>query len=489
MAIKCPKCGSDKIDVAGMAYTYKKCGNVFSPGEAGDDKKKTAGKLGIAMLVLFVIKKLLPVIVFLIGWLVFKNFLLGAVVGCLSLAFQTKGGLRKLSITLAIILFIASFWKVTPVYAYYQAHGTDVKLNILSTVRTAWNGIQCTICKGSTGLANPAACDQQCEIGIVKTQPLLTVTPDLPTSTSDGVPFLATISINLLAKDQVVRNLGVDMWITNGSECLAGSGENNRCVPEEIVKCPTTNSPQSCIAAWSYTQCGGVKGQQCNCPTNGDPCTLKEGSEDKSLSIWFYFNYPEVKTDEYKTICEKAGRNVKYFMIFPRLFLEYDFDMTSSYVLRVSNGDASAPKQVENKMAGPVSVTIKPDKNVYVVGKSNMGSLTVKITNNGDGFATVKNITIDQAYDKGLKPFVITDCPTYEVKTVGSKTSLKPASDKELKLGPRGETGYIGCQITIPTEGIKEFNDYIFLTSVSYNYWEKRDTGTVLVNCPGTFRP
>lgn len=457
----------------------------------------TIGKIFIIGVIIKFLRPISPILVGLIIWAITKNIYFGAAAffGLGIWAWKISGGLRFLFIVITTILVLAGIQAVrNGVNTVWAVYGESAGSGIKGGIKSVGAGLSCMWCQTTDGIMNPAACEDKCII-VESTEPLLTDTYEIPGIASPGIPISIDATVKLLARDETVKNMGIDVWVTNVTNC--GS---EKCVPEEMFVCPkkteclgisempcghggilwcggiqcgpTCTDWDNCV--WDEinleekcpSKCPAIESMDCKCLNNY--CDLDKDNDEKTVSV-FLFN---------PTCHEKKDTTLLSYMR-----MSYEFTSKTFYKAKVAVSEATSPTQNEEKSIGPVSVNLKTDKDVYILekmGEWKSGTLTVKVTNVENGDAYIESVAIGQKYAKGLSPLEITECPGFNIEQSGGVTEISLKSGNRLE--PR-DYMRITCIINIPSEGIVKSNEYTLSSSVTYEYSEKKLLGPILLRC------
>jgi hypothetical protein len=441
-----------------MADTKQPKAPSEKPKGGGGGITETAGKFFIFAIILSFFKKfgwIVPFIIGLLIWLVTKNisFGLAAFFGSGIYFWKAQGGFMGFLIFLTIVCVIFGIPMLKDVFKTYMG--------------TAWGGLSggwssvssqagCWICQGTTGLNNPAACEKKCGLEVKGTEPLLDISYEAPGMVSPERPISFNINMKLLAETQSVRNLAIDLWVANESGCEFGY-----CIPEEMYVCPKTSNCLKIIEM----QCG----DECDCRNSF--CELNKDNPEITTNVRVYNPTCHSKRD---------------IILYPTMETEYETTVGGYYTTKVSVSEAKSPTQDEKESYGPVSVSMKTDKDVYVLEKMSdvdFPVLIIKVANTGNGFAYIKSLVIKQEHAQNVEPFEITDCPGFVMDKSGEDVQLSLEEGKTTRIKPRDQWINIECDIKVPSAGIEKFNEYKFSSYVTYKYIETQELSTILLDC------
>ena len=436
--------------------------NAATPKSGGPPKGTgTAATAGLAVS-LIVLRKLVPIFIGLIIWAITKNGFFGLAAFCGSGIFFWKvgGGWKTLLIGLTIFFIIIGIQEVRQGITQMSIlYGKSIGLSLKGAWNSATSGISCSLCKASNPV-NAAACEEKCDLGIVSTEQLLEITWETPGTVAQGMPISVDVKLKLKAKEESVKNLAVDVWIVNETDCTF-----DYCIPEEMYKCPKTSE---CVKTVEMT-CG--EDSSCYCQNNY--CELDKDNDEKNVIVWLY---------------NPTCHSKKDITLYPKMKTEYEFTAKTFHKINVakSESEASEPVQEEGKSVGPLSLNMY-SKGVFILEKMidnlNTGNLKIKLTNTGEGYAYIKSISIKQEHAKGLGSFEITECPGFKVDKNGEDVELTLEEKKTFSLTPRDQSTIIDCIMNVPSEGITKFNEYTFSAYVTYQYKEERALSPVSLNC------
>src|SRR4030042_3126492 len=329
-----------------------------------------------------------------------------------------------------------------------------------SGIGMSWNEISsqwsCTICQGTAGIQNPAACEKKCGFGTTSTEPLMDISYETSGMVSPGRPLSFNINMKLLTETQEVKNLAIDMWVANESGCEFGY-----CIPEEMYVCPKVSNCLKIIEM----QCG----DECDCRNNF--CELSKDNNEITTNVRIY---------------NPTCHGKKDIVLYPTMKTEYETTASGFYTTKVSVLDSRTPTQDEKESYGPVSISMKTDKDVYVLEKLadfDYPVLMIRVANSGSGCAYIKSLTIRQEHANNVQGFDIIDCPGFVMEKNGDEVTLNLEEGQTTRIAPGNQWTTIECDIGIPTGGIEKFNEYKFSSYVTYRYVETQELSTILLDC------
>jgi hypothetical protein len=458
-AHKCPSCGTSKYFNGALGYAGGKAagGKGSSPKGGGSGIFAWFAGSFIATQVWPILKIFIPFVIGLIVWLVTRNFYFGAAGLCLTgiWFWNTSGGGRTVLIVFTVIFVAIGIPALNDVITTYTRMAGG---GLSGGFKSFSSDIGCWVCQGSTGLNNPAACEKKCNTGMVSTTPLLDVSYDPPGTASPGRPISFNINMKLLAQDEDVKNLAVDLWVANESGC-----QFSYCIPEEMYVCPKVSKCLNIIEMG----CGGAG--SCNCQKNF--CELNKGNPEITTNVLIY-----------NPVCH--GK--KDVMLYPSMKTEYEYTTKGYYTAKVSQSETTSPTQDDSTPIGSVAATMKTDKDVYVLEKmsdTDYPTMTIRVANTGNGFAYIKSILIKQEHAANVGSFEITDCPGFTLSNNGNEIQLGLGVNQTTRVSPGDQWTSILCDIKVPTSGIEKFNEYKFTSYVTYRYMETQELSSVFLDC------
>lgn len=306
---------------------------------------------------------------------------------------------------------------------------------------------------------NPAACEEKCDLGIKSTDPLLQITYEAPGAVSNEMPISIDVKLKLLAKEESVKNLAVDMWVVNETDCTF-----SYCIPEEMYACPKKTE---CVKIIEMP-CGGSS----NCYCQNSYCELSKSDYEKNVVVWLY---------------NPTCHSKKDISLYPKMKIQYEYTGRTFYKVIVSQSEAESPSQEEIKSIGPLSISMYSNRDVYnlekMIDNLNTGNLKIKLTNTGEGYTYIKSINIRQDHAEGVNSFEITECPGFNIENDGENIKLSLEEKKTFSLSSRDQSTVIDCIMNVPSGGITKFNEYTFSAYVTYQYKEEKVLSPVFVNC------
>lgn len=460
---KCPHCGAtggmiQKSSPRSSGGSAGSTASFIGSSAKGGGFIESLEKIFIFSIIISFLKRFAWIIPFIIGlvvWLITKNFYFGLASFFLSgiWCWKAQGGGMTILIILTVIFVAIGIPTLNDMITTYARMAG---VGLAGGWSTASSDIGCWICQGSTGLNNPAACEKKCNTGMVSTTPLLDVSYDPPGTASPGRPISFNINMKLLAQDETVKNLAIDLWVANESNC-----QFSFCIPEEMYVCPKVSKCLKIIEM----NCG----DSCDCQNNF--CELNK-------------NNPEITTNV--RINNPVCHGKKDIMLYPSMTTEYEYTAKGYFTATVSQSETTPPVQDDRTPIGPVAVSMKTDKDAYVLQKisdTDYPTMTIRVTNTGDGFAYIKNVSIKQEHAANVEPFEILDCPGFTMENNGNEIQLSLAEGQTTRIAPRDQWTSIVCDIKIPSGGIEKFNEYKFSSYVTYKYVETQELSSVFLDC------
>jgi len=418
------------------------------------------GKIAVLSLIWPWLKIFLPFIIGLIAGLLTRSLYFGFAAFLVSGGFLWRigTGFRTLLFIVAAVIFFLGTSASEGVKSLSIMYGKSIGSGISTGWRTASLGVSCSLCK-ATNAMNPAACEEKCDLGILSTEPLLEFTYEVPGAVSHEMPISVDVKLKLLAKDETVKNLAVDVWIVNETDCTF-----DYCIPEEMYACPKKSE---CVKIVEMS-CG----ESSNCYCQNSYCELNKDGDERNVVVWLY---------------NPTCHSKKDVRLYPQMKIQYEFVGKGFHKIRVAKSEASSPSQKESKSVGPLSISMYSNKNVYILDKMfdnlNTGNLKIRLTNTGEGYAYIKSININQEHTEKVGSFDIVECPGFSIEKDGETTKLSLEEKKTFSLSPRDQSTVIDCIMNVPSEGITKFNEYTFSAYVAYQYKEERTLPPVSLNC------
>jgi hypothetical protein len=214
-------------------------------------------------------------------------------------------------------------------------------------------------------------------------------------------------------------------------------------------------------------------------------CELNKNKDKETASVWLKWANDDVIWCKF---CEGKSKTRSFYTYFETEY-EYTAPGTAKQIVFSTSEILPPSPQVSKVNVGPVSVDIVAS-NAYIF-KANTPTIpaliSIKLKNNGDGTAKIKQAVIEQIKDTEAEFIVFNaeDCTENNVENSGSKTTFTFEEGKII-LKPKGGYTLVQCKVDLTNiRNSAKLNEvghllYTLKPSVSYSYTIRRQVNTAI---------
>jgi hypothetical protein len=214
-------------------------------------------------------------------------------------------------------------------------------------------------------------------------------------------------------------------------------------------------------------------------------CDLNKNKDKEAASVWLKWANDDVIWCKF---CEGKSKTRSFYTYFETEY-EYTAPGTAKQIVFSTSEILPPSPQVSKVNVGPVSVDIVAS-NAYIF-KANTPTIpaliSIKLKNNGDGTAKIKQVVIEQIKDPEAEFIVFNaeDCTENNVENSGSKTTFTFEEGKII-LKPKGGYTLVQCKVDLTNiRNSAKLNEvghlsYTLKPSVSYSYTIRRQVNTAI---------